>query len=115
MSARPVYKNHILRYGYRKDLLIGTIKEIVSAYLPPPEVMCDAGQRVAFLHPNDQSEIFPAVWATEGHVCGVIPQVFQAAHAHAVSTGQLPRIIKDVPAHRARQHLLKLLLHILHS
>lgn len=79
-----------------------------------PEVLHNVSQRVTPLHPNDHPKEFPTVWTTEGTVCGVIPQVFQAAHAHAVSTGKLSRIVEDIPTHRARQHFLKPPLHVLH-
>lgn len=82
-----------------------------SRYPPPPvhhEVLYDAGQNVALLHPNDRSKICPTVWTPEGDVWGVIHHGFQTAHTQAVSTGQLPGVRKYVLAYWAHQYLLQL-------
>lgn len=56
----------------------------------------------------------PTVGAAEESGPGVIAQFFQAAQAEAVATGQLPRILKDVLAHRTRQHVLQII-HNIHA
>lgn len=86
------------------------LKSASSGYPGPPaqpEVLCYPGQRVALLHCNNLTKMLPTVWALEGDVWvwGVSHQAFQAGHTHAVSTGQLPRILEYVPAHWTHEHL----------
>lgn len=89
-----------------------------ESYLPPPEFpefFCNIGECEALADSNNWSKVLPAVGAAEGSVAGVIPQVLQAAQAHAVAAGQLPRVLKDLLAHGAGQRGLQLLLQNLHS
>lgn len=73
-----------------------------------PVVLCDAGKGKALLHPDYLAEVGPAVRAAEGDVRGVIYHALQTLHAHGVTAGQLPGLLEDVPAHRARQQHLQL-------
>lgn len=75
-----------------------------SPHLPllvDPEVLSDAGQCVAPLHRDDLPEETATVRAAEGDGGGVVDQALHAAHTHAVTTGQLTRVLKDVLTHRA--------------
>lgn len=111
LSAHPDGKRILGFSSFARIKRMYVNKNVYLCLVVLPVFICNALQWVALHHPHVWPKLCPAVGATEGNVGGMFPQVLQAVHTHAVSAREQLRIFEDVLAHRARQHLLQLLLH----